>query len=113
MKHSQGCTVAALRASEQHVETEMIENAKWAFSAVIWPPATKQARRTILSSRKWGLLVDISFLMICWTLLIGLFLMSFFAPDTGNALWIGVVMCGVAAYYAYLLYVFGWQTEAE
>ena len=89
----------------------MMKDAKWAFGAVVWPPATKEARATILTLRKWGLLVGISFLMICWTLIIGSFAMSFFEPVTGNALWIGVAMCVVAAYYAYLLYVFGWKTK--
>lgn len=89
----------------------MIEDAKWAFGAVVWPPATKEAKGSALTFQQWCLLVGISFFMICLTLFAGSFLMSFFAPVTGKALWIGVAMCGVAAYYAYLMVIFGWKTK--
>lgn len=85
---------------------------KWAFEAVLWPPATKEARKGPLNMKQWLLLVGASVAMFCLSLFIGSFLMSFFDPITGKGIWIALPMLIAAAYYAYLSFVFGFRTKA-
>ncbi|WP_179381304.1 hypothetical protein [Jannaschia marina] len=85
----------------------MLTDLKWALETVVWPPATKLVWRQPVDLKRWLLLISISFAVMCWTLIAGSFLMSFFDPVTGKALWIGIGMSVIAGYFAYLLFAFG------
>lgn len=91
----------------------MLEELKWAAMAVIWPPATKEARAKTLTFRQWCMLLGGTILMFVWCLFVGSFVMSFFDPVTGGAMSIGILMIAAALYYGYLFFVFGWRTETQ
>lgn len=91
----------------------MPEELKWAGMAVLWPPATKEARGMVLSFRQWCMMLGGTFFMFLWSLFVGSFFMSSYDPAGGGALWIGLLMISAAMYFAYLFYAFGWRTKAQ
>jgi hypothetical protein len=91
----------------------MPDELKWAWMAVLWPPATKEARGMVLSFRQWCMMLGGTFFMFPWSLFVGSFFMSSYDPAGGGALWIGLLMISAAMYFAYLFYAFGWRTKAQ
>ncbi len=91
----------------------MLEEQKWAWMAVLWPPATKKARGMVLSFRQWCMTLGGTFFMFLWSLFVGSFFMSSYDPVGGGAIFIGLLMVGAALYFAYLFYAFGWRTKTQ